>query len=370
MSATASASIDINVTTTTSANLALAAQTGAPAPGQGGTTDPSPGTHSFPIGSTVQTKSIPNTDYRFSKWEGDVSLSGTFNSEISVTMDNNKSISSTFCTKCADVNGDLKITPADAQLAFDIYLNRISNPTWCELENADVKCDGTKLSPKVTPADAQTIFNKYLRRGVGIGDCSGNSRTAAASMLNLALPAVKLAIGNSAFNQGEDIYIPIIVESASDIGAFGFDLLFPSNQLTYIGLERTELTNDFDQLDANVVPYLVPPDESKSAQASGLFREPSDGFDQQPANMVNTSVLRVGGYKTKPAANPSSGVLITLIFRVSGEVKDSSSISIIATFDDIQNASIIDGTPIPKTSSAERPARKSAPEKRLSGKRY
>ena len=88
------------------------------------------------------------------------------------------------------------------------------------------------------------------------------------------------------------------------------------------------------------------------------------------ANMVNTSVVRVGGYKTTPAANPSYGVLITLIFRASGELKDSSSILIIATHDDIQNASIIDGTLMPKTSRAERPARPSAPKKRLSGKRY
>jgi len=352
VSANATATININVTTMTSANLSLAAQTGAPAPGQGGTTDPLPGIHSFSIGSAVQAKSIPNPDYRFSKWEGDVSPSSTFNSELSVTMDNNKSISSTFCTKCTDINGDLRITPADAQLAFDIYLNRISNPTWCELENADVNASGTKQSPNVTPSDAQTIFNKYLKKGDVNITCSGNSRSSAASMQNPALPTVQLAISNSAFYQSEDLYIPIILESPSEIGAFGFDLLFPSNQLTYIGLERTELTNDFDQLDANVIPY--PMDESTPAQA----------------NMVNTSVLRVGGYKTKPTASPSSGVLITLIFRASGEIKEWGSISIIATYDDIQNASITDGTLMPRTSRAERPAKQSAPSKRLSGKKY
>jgi PKD repeat protein len=370
VSTNATAAVNINATKMTSANLSLAAQTGAPAHGQGGTTDPAPGTYSFSIGSTVQAKSIPNPDYRFSKWEGDVSQASTFDSEISITMDNNKSLSSTFCTKCTDVNGDLRTTPADAQLAFDIYLNRISNPTWCELENADVSASGTKQSPKVTPSDAQTIFNKYLKKGDVNINCSRNSRSSVASMQNLAQPAVQLTIGNSPFNQGKDIYIPIIVESPSEIGAFGFDLLFPSNQLTYIGLERTELTADFDQLDATVIPYLMSPGDSIPAQASGLLREPSDGFDQQPANMVNTSVVRVGGYKTTPAANPSYGVLITLIFRASGELKDSSSILIIATYDDIQNASIIDGTLMPKTSRAERPARPSAPKKRLSGKRY
>lgn len=292
-----------------------------------------------------------------------------FNSTTSIIMDNNKSLTSTFCTNCADVNGDLKITPADAQAAFDIYLRRISSPTWCELENADVNSSGTKLEPKVTPADAQMIFNKYLKKGTADGTCSGNSRAATTSTQNLGLPAVKLAISNSAVSQSGDILIPIILESPSAIGAFGFDLLFPSKQLTFVGFERTELTSDFDQLDANVLPYLMSPDEGKSAQSSVLPTDPSDRFDRQPANMGDYSILRVGGYKAEPGENASSGVLITLVFRVSGETEDSSPISIVATYDDIQNASIKDGVIQPKTSGVERQARESVPEKRSSEKR-
>ena len=322
--ANASATVNITVEEAgTTADLSLAVETGAPAPGQGGTTNPSPGNHSYSIGSTVSVNSIPNTDYRFSKWAGDISETSLFNSTSDLTMDNDKSLSATFCTKCADVNGDLKITPGDAQLAFDIYLGRITNPTWCQRENADVNCSGTKLSPKITPADAQTIFHKYLRRGTFSSTCSGNSRTAALSTNTAGFVNTNLTLDNMAFTPDLDILIPIIIECPSEVTAFGFDLTFPSNVLTFIRLESTELTKGYDQLDANVIPYLPTVQE----QANAALQE--------------TLVLRVGGYKTNPDQSPSSGVLVILIFRGTGEFIDPNATSIIATYDDLQNAIVI-----------------------------
>jgi hypothetical protein len=111
------------------------------------------------------------------------------------------------------------------------------------------------------------------------------------------------------------------------------------------------------------------PDEGKSVQSAVLLTDPADSYDRQPANSSDYSILRVGGYKTEAAENPSSGVLITLVFRVGGETEDSTPISIVATYDDIQNASITDGAIQPKTSGVERQARESVPEKRSSEKR-
>jgi PKD repeat protein len=363
-SANTSATLSISVESATVATLALAAETGAPAPGEGGTTDPSPGNYSFSIGSTVSTKSVPYTDYRFSKWTRDIDDSSIFSSAATLTMDKNKSLSATFCTKCGDVNGDLKITPGDAQLAFDIYLGRIANPTWCELENADVNCSGTKLSPKVTPADAQMIFHKFLRKRVTSTDCSGNSRAAALSVPVRVnnLTRVSLTVNDVTLIPGQDILVPIIIESPFEITAFGFDLAFPSDVLTYIGLESTDLTKDYEQLDANVIsPQSIYRDEAKSKpsripmrsdsifaskllmpQALGI-REPSQALEQPAINMTDSRILRVGGYKTNPGVNPFSGVLVTLIFRVIGVAKEASPISIIATYDDLQDASIRNG---------------------------
>jgi PKD repeat protein len=391
-SANASATVSIVVGSVSAANLSLSAVTGDPAPGQGGTTDPSPGNHSFSVGSTVSVRSIPNTDYRFSKWTGDVVEAATFSTSSKVIMDTNKLLSANFCTQCADVNGDLKITPADAQMAFDIYLGKIANPTWCELENADVNCSGTKFAPKVTPADAQTIFHKYLKKGVYSSDCSGNSRVAALATQSLGFSSVSITISNVTFATGKDVVIPITVESATDIKAFGFDLSYPSDSLAYVGLESTELTYDFNQLDANVLIYqginqespkprpgenftigFDPSFTAKILTVSTINSRPSQEFGSASTDTGDFRLLRVGGYKTESMANPTSGILVKLIFRVIGEVKDPGSISIIATYDDIKNASIKNDGMINRQNTTqirekERPAENN--ERKLAGKRY
>jgi PKD repeat protein len=147
--ASAKATVTVGTVSAT-ADLALAVETGAPAPGQGGTTEPSPGNYTFSVGSTVSLKSVAYADYRFSKWGGDVGQSRVFSPRTRLVMNNDKSLLATFCTKCSDVNGDLRITPVDAQMAFDIYLKKTPDPTWCELENSDVDLSGTKLNPEVT----------------------------------------------------------------------------------------------------------------------------------------------------------------------------------------------------------------------------
>jgi hypothetical protein len=325
--ANASATVSISVEDTgTTAVLSLSTETGAPSPGAGGTTDPTPGNHSYSVGSTVSVKSIPNTDYRFSKWTGDIAESSVFSSTSSLTMSNDRTLSATFCTKCADVTGDLRITPADAQAAFDIYLKRIQSPTWCELENADVNSSGTKQQPKVTPADAQTIFNKYLKRGTANSTCSGSSRTATVSTQTATgFVNANLTIEEMTITPDLDILVPIIIECPSEITAFGFDLAFPSHALTFIRLESTDLTKDYDQLDAAVIRCYQP-----------------IGQDRASAEPEGTLLLRVGGYQTRlDSQGPALGVLVTLVFRGTGEFIDPDATSIIATYDDLQNALVM-----------------------------
>jgi len=267
---------------------------------------------------------MANTDYRFSKWTGDIEDPSLFSSASTLTMENDRSVSATFCTKCADVNGDLKVTPADAQLAFDIYLGKIADPSWCELENADVNASGTKLAPKVTPADAQAIFHKYLKKGAAIGDCSGNSRTAAVSTQTVGFINAKLTLDNMTYTPDLDILVPIIIECPAEVTAFGFDLTFPSDALTFIGLETTELTRGYTLLDASVMPPYQ-----------------SINQVQDSAGPEGTLVLRVGGYKANPDQIPSLGVLVVLVFRPTGGFMNPDATSIIATYDDLQSASVI-----------------------------
>ena len=344
-------SLMITATSVAAFNLSLSSQTGAPAPGQGGTTDPTPGTRSYAVGKTVRLRSLANSDYRFSRWSGDIPGLSLFNVQTTVTMDGNKSASATFCTKCADVNGDLMITPADSQAAFDIFLGKIASPTWCEQENADVNLSGTKLDPKVTPSDAQLIFKKYLKQGIVSSDCSGLSRSATAAAETVNAPGTRLTVHQIALERGQEIAVPIILESSSDVTAFGFDLTFPSDVLEYVGLERTDITTGYSQLDANVL----------------INEEPA--FDQTAPNVLHYAALRVGGFKLTSTAQPVSGVLVTLIFRVTGEVEEETPIGIAAVFDDLRNASIKNGA-IRARQNRDDERMSRAFERKIASKRY
>jgi hypothetical protein len=61
--------------------------------GHGGTTDPSPGTHTYDQGTTVTVRAILNKYYIFKRWSGD--LSGSANPET-ITMNSDKSVKANF----------------------------------------------------------------------------------------------------------------------------------------------------------------------------------------------------------------------------------------------------------------------------------
>lgn len=303
--------------------LSISSATGSPAPDQGGTTEPSPGNYSYAAGSYVLIKSIANQDYRFSRWADKAGTTIGYAKDFQVLMDNPRSVSANFCVKCGDVTGDLKISPADAQKAFDIYLKRIQDPTMCELENADVNCSGTPTDPKITPADAQTIFNKFLEKAdLPPGDCSGFVRTgtsAYAESLGISQTGeVRLVIDEMEAGAGKDILVPILVDSSFPISAFGFDFAFPSDILAFMGIERTYYTERFDQI---------------------------------AANPISEGVVRAGGYTTQPLTARSPAALVILVFRVIGGVQTPISFSIINSCDDLRQAQI-------RTGIIRRPAEK------------
>ena len=105
----------------------------------------------------------------------------------------------------------------------------------------------------------------------------------------------------------EFIEVPILIDNPFNIDTFGFDLLYPSEVLEFIKLERTELTEDFIQLEAN---------------------------------KIGQGILRVGGYRSEPVKNQSPSVLIAFVFRVIGEAQEQTQFSIINTVDDLKNALI------------------------------
>jgi uncharacterized repeat protein (TIGR02543 family) len=61
----------------------------------GGTTEPSPSSYTYPAGTTVTVKAIPNSGYTFNHWELDGANVGPTN-PITITMDSNHNLHAVF----------------------------------------------------------------------------------------------------------------------------------------------------------------------------------------------------------------------------------------------------------------------------------
>jgi PKD repeat protein len=301
----------ISVTAETAeTQLSISAVTDLPAPGWGGTTEPQTGNHSFITGESVNISANPNKDYRFAKWTGDISSNQAYEENISLTMDQNKNIQAHFYTRCGDVNGDLKITPTDAQRVFELFLGLIPNATEAQLENADVNTDGTPSAPKVTPSDAQAIFEKFLGINELPGDCSCKSRAATSQKETFeqinSFPGQEavIKINDVILVPGEEVVVPLILCGTCTLKAFGFDLSFPPEILEFICTESAPFSSDLVQIHANQI---------------------ADG------------VIRAGGYSKKPVSVNSEKTLINLVFKVRKNSGSPSSLQIINKFDDFQH---------------------------------
>ncbi len=279
-------SLTISSPVTTTMSLDMTHATGAPALGEGGDTTPGTGIHSYSVGSSVSIKAQINPGYRFSKWQGDINDSNRYDSNITLVMDRNRMLKAVFFTKCGDVNGDLEVSPIDAQTAFDIFLNKASSPTESQLENADVNCDGTTELPMVTPKDAQAIFKYYLGKKALPGDCSCSSRSTVSTLSDRMFgtaEALKLCLEDIQTEAGNRLMVPISLDSDLGLDAFGFDLVYSAEMLEFEGIARTEMTQDFAQLDGSEI---------------------SEGR------------IRVGGYSHEAAGESESKILVMAVFKV------------------------------------------------------
>jgi hypothetical protein len=251
-----------------------------------------------------------------------VDPSSAYDEEMTISMDRDKDIVATFYTKCGDVNGDLKISPADAQSVFEIFLGSLIAPTDAQKENADVNCDGTPDTPKVTPADAQAIFDKFLGTSDLPGDCSCKSR--AANLTGVSLQGKSSPTGNTIIDIDVQrlrnrVMVTLLINDPMSVNSFGFDLLFPKEMLKFEEIYRTGLTRDFTQI--------------------GAFE-------------VQNGVLRVGGYGAGSNSPRINWELVTLMFSTRNNSKQKPSFSISNAVDDLEGAQIISNTiPVGRGSS-------------------
>jgi len=296
-------------------NLVLASKTNGSVPGIGGMLDPSAGTYSFSRGSSLDIKAIPSQNYRFSRWIGDISKAEAYDTRVSLFMDRNWALTASFCPPCGDINGDLMISPADAQIAMDIYMGKIRNPDFWEMENGDVNSDGTKAIPRISPKDAQHIFYKYLNKVELPGNCSGISRgdgifTQADDIAGFKDEGFIEEIHGYV---DEDVIIPILLDRTLEIGAFGLDIIFSSEFLDYIAIEETAFSKRFHQVEIN---------------------------------LVEKGRLRIGGYNHLSLKNQGPCILIALVFRVTRTMQRPATVSIEHLVDDLEHGPVRIGKPI------------------------
>jgi len=281
----------------------------------GGTTEASPGIYAYTPGTNVNINAVPKTNFRFSSWSGHIVEAEQCGPQLSLLMDRDRTVTAQFSPKCGDVNGDNNITPGDAQDAFNIYLGKMANPTFWQMENADVNTSGTRDVPNVTPGDALAIFDKFLGRSDLPGDCSCASRSTNPTTLMSHFQGSSLSIAPLDRTSGQEIVVPVLVFHPSNINSFGFDIHYPAGAMEFLFVERGSLTQDFTQVE-------------------GIER--ADG------------IIRVGGYSSFSEANSSSGELVRLVFRAKGPSIDTTALKINNTVDDLGNSRKSNKTPTQK----------------------
>lgn len=104
---------------------------------------------------------------------------------------------------------------------------------------------------------------------------------------------------------GEMMVIPVEVTNAFDVKAFGLEVKYPAEKMTFIGVNPTHLTKDFLAVDGNE---------------------------------IEKGVVRIGGYSMSGIQDMFSGVLVELVFKVK---ELGAKIEIVKVMDDLEEFVVI-----------------------------
>ncbi|MBN1153337.1 S8 family serine peptidase [candidate division KSB1 bacterium] len=207
-----------------------------------------------------------------------------------------------------DVNGDYTITPQDALCAFSIYLNggtipldfeECNNP--CALTASDVTCN----QGGITPQDALCILRAYLNHENPPMTCC-NDRTS----IEKNLADVRLSIPDVTAEPGQLINVPIMGSNFNSVKAFGFDLGYPNEKMSFHSFRPGKLTESWELID---VAENIP------------------------------GVLTIGGLHIDQVDSIQMGTLIELTFLIKKTSSQPTELWFFNLRDDIQSAQISNG---------------------------
>ncbi|MBN1154358.1 VCBS repeat-containing protein, partial [candidate division KSB1 bacterium] len=201
-----------------------------------------------------------------------------------------------------DVNDDGEVTPGDALCAFYIYLYGGVPPAECDnpcaLTAADINCtpDG------ITPGDALYIFQAYLNDIDPPLDCKPGAFMAK----SIAEEQTRqLTIPSFVRKADDEVIVPLQINAASGVSAFGLCLSYPADLLTFINACNGDLTEGWEFLEAN---------------------------ETEPGLLV------IGGFHQSLILSNDLGNLVQLTFRVNMGAKGEGEFMIFDPTDDLLQA--------------------------------
>ena len=204
-----------------------------------------------------------------------------------------------------DVNMDMVVTPGDALCAFQIYLNGGTPPqgdcdTECALQAGDIHC--TKNG--ITPGDALYIFQAYLDGKNPPLDCDPSNFDKKITDFELSLSEVE-------FINEEDVLVSILVNRPEGLTAFGLDLGYPDELLSFVKVSGTNLTENWQALDGK-------------------------------ENVSGT--VTIGGFNQEAINSDKYGALVRLNFKMKTGVKGSGDLWLFNLTDDLAGAEVSSGS--------------------------
>jgi len=199
-----------------------------------------------------------------------------------------------------DVNDDDSLIPGDAFCAFQIYLQGGTPPAGtafdneCALIAADINCtpDG------ITPGDALYIFQGYL-----------NGKTLPLDCKPAALPKepedLTIHINSIEGRPGDEVVFTVELDRTGNIQAFGLDLGYPTELLTFVDIIPRGLTKGWDMI-------------------KGYINV--DG------------VVTIGGFNPTVNENMNTNKLVDVIFSVNNDANGNGDVWVFNLTDDLSQA--------------------------------
>jgi len=156
------------------------------------------------------------------------------------------------CVNDGDVNNSMDLTPEDALMTFQIYLELFTDPSIEEECSADCNADG-----RVTPGDALCIFQHYMSGACTCVDympmaTRNTGLTIESAMLKQHSKSGEISYHITNLKKSRQVAVTIdVTPMKTDLAAFGFQVIFPSELMKVRDVEFNQELSGWAGIDAH-----------------------------------------------------------------------------------------------------------------------